>query len=309
MNDAATPAASRLHADSLRLAYDERLVVDGLTTVIPDGLVTAIVGPNACGKSTLLRALSRLLTPVGGAVFLDGGEIHRQPTREVAKRLGLLPQSPVAPEGITVAELVSRGRQPHQRWYQGWTSEVEEAVARALTATGLLELADEPVTQLSGGQRQRVWIALAVAQDTPILLLDEPTTSLDLAHQVEVLELLVELNAADQRTIVMVIHDLNQAARYADHLIVMADGAVVVEGFPGDIVTADLVEAVFGLAAEVIADPVSGSPLVVPIGRHRPRRRPSIAGAEDRRRAVHDLATSPRSLFVTEPLQQPGDQP
>ncbi|MET9181650.1 ABC transporter ATP-binding protein [Kitasatospora aureofaciens] len=256
--------AHRLEARGLTLAYEARTVVEGLDVSIPDGRVTVIVGPNACGKSTLLRALGRLLKPVRGAVLLDGQELARIPTKRIAQRLGLLPQSPTAPEGISVADLVSRGRQPHQSWWQQWSPEDEAAVAEALERTSTAELADRSMDELSGGQRQRAWIAMALAQGTDILLLDEPTTYLDIAHQVEVLDLVRRLNVERGRTVVAVLHDLNQAARYADHLVAMRDGRVVAEGAPGEVVTAELVREVFGLDSVVVPDPVTGTPLVVP---------------------------------------------
>ncbi|WJY51132.1 ABC transporter ATP-binding protein [Streptomyces chengbuensis] len=255
---------STLTARELTLAYEDRTVVRELDLAVPDGRVTVIVGPNACGKSTTLRALGWLLRPKGGAVLLDGTELARIPTKRIARRIGLLPQSPVAPEAITVADLVSRGRQPHQAWWKQWSDEDERAVTEAMERTDVTALADRPVDELSGGQRQRVWIAMALAQDTDLLLLDEPTTFLDIAHQVEVLDLVRRLNHERGRTVVAVLHDLNQAARYADHLVAMKDGRIVAEGHPTDIVTAELVEEVFGLASIVVADPVTGSPLVVP---------------------------------------------
>ncbi|MGW2840295.1 ABC transporter ATP-binding protein [Streptomyces sp. NPDC001493] len=255
---------SRLTAQSLTLAYEDRIVVDGLDLEIPDGRVTVIVGPNACGKSTLLRALGRLLKPRGGTVLLDGTELDHVPGRQVARTIGVLPQSPTPPDGITVADLVARGRQPHQRWWQQWSEADERAVAEALEHTGTAALADRPVDELSGGQRQRVWIAMALAQETELLLLDEPTTYLDISHQVEVLDLVRRLNHERGRTVVAVLHDLNQAARYADHLIAMKDGHLVAQGSPRDIVTARLVRDVFGLESVVVPDPVTGSPLVVP---------------------------------------------
>jgi len=257
-----------LSARGLSLAYEGRTVVDGLDLDIPAGQVTAIVGPNACGKSTLLRGLSRLLPPAAGTVLLDGADIHGLPTKQVAQRLGLLPQTPTAPDGITVADLVSRGRYPHQGWFRRWTAHDDEAVAEAMTATGIDDLADRAVDELSGGQRQRVWIAMALAQRTDILLLDEPTTFLDISHQLEVLDLLLDLNAARGTTIVMVLHDLNLAARYAGHLIAMRAGAVVAAGDPASVVTADLMRDVFGVESVVADDPVTGTPLVVPLGRH-----------------------------------------
>lgn len=257
--------ASALGASHLRLAYDDRVIVDDLSVQIPDGKVSVIVGANACGKSTLLRGLARLLKPAAGTVLLDGTDIHKLPTRTVATRLGILPQQPIAPEGITVADLVSRGRHPHQRFFRQWSREDESVVERALAATGTAELADRSVDELSGGQRQRVWIALTLAQGTPLMLLDEPTTFLDLAHQVEVLDLLDRLNETEGRTIVLVLHDLNLACRYADHLIAMKDGAIVAEGAPVDVITPALVADVFSLDAQVIPDPLTGTPMVVPI--------------------------------------------
>ncbi|WP_127450437.1 ABC transporter ATP-binding protein [Streptomyces sp. B29(2018)] len=259
-----TRPAARLTARDLTLAYEDRTVVPGLDLDIPDGRVTVIIGPNACGKSTTLRALGRLLRPAGGAVLLDGAELARLPTRQIARQIGLLPQTPVAPEAITVADLVARGRQPHQRWWQQWSEEDERAVTEAMARTATTDLADRPVDALSGGQRQRVWIAMALAQETGLLLLDEPTTYLDLAHQVEALDLVRRLNREQGRTVVLVLHDLNQAARYADHLIAFREGRVVAEGAPAEVVTAGLVREIFGLECVVVPDPVTGSPLVVP---------------------------------------------
>ncbi|MFJ2213076.1 ABC transporter ATP-binding protein [Streptomyces sp. NPDC101062] len=255
---------SKLVARELTLAYEDRTVVQELDLAVPDGRVTVIVGPNACGKSTTLRALGRLLRPKGGSVLLDGTELARIPTRRIAQSIGLLPQSPVAPEAITVADLVARGRQPHQHWWQQWSDEDERAVTDAMARTDVTALADRSVDELSGGQRQRVWIAMALAQETELLLLDEPTTFLDIAHQVEVLDLVRRLNHEQGRTVVIVLHDLNQAARYADHLVAMKAGRIVAEGAPGEIVTAELVRDVFGLKSVVVPDPVTGSPLVVP---------------------------------------------
>jgi iron complex transport system ATP-binding protein len=260
----------RLRAETVSLRYDDGpVVVDRLDLVVPDGRVTCIVGPNACGKSTLLRALARLLRPSGGAVRLDGAEIHRRPTKEVARCLGLLPQAPSAPEGLTVEDLVGRGRFPHQRLFQSWSPADESAVETALALTDTAALRDRAVDELSGGQRQRVWIAMALAQETPILLLDEPTTYLDVAHQLEVLDLLRDLNATQGRTVVMVLHDLNEAARYSDHLVAMRAGRIVAEGPPADVVTRETVAAVFGIDSRVLEDPVTGTPLVVPVGRRR----------------------------------------
>jgi iron complex transport system ATP-binding protein len=253
-----------LRAERLTLAYGERAVVHELELVIPRGAITAVVGANGCGKSTLLRALARLLAPREGAVLLDGRAIGRLPTREVAKRLGLLPQSPVAPDGITVEDLVARGRHPHQRLFRQWSREDETAVEAALEATATTALRERPLDELSGGQRQRAWIAMTLAQQTEIVLLDEPTTFLDLAHQVEVLDLLAELVTAHGRTVVMVLHDLNQACRYADHLVAMRDGRVHTTGAPAETVDATLVRDVFGLSARVIEDPETGTPLCLP---------------------------------------------
>jgi iron complex transport system ATP-binding protein len=262
---------SRLHGRNLRLAYDQRVIIDDLTVSVPDGQISVIVGANACGKSTLLRALARLLKPLHGAVVLDGDDIHRLKTKEVARRLGLLPQAPISPEGITVGDLVARGRSPHQSLLQQWSRADEDAVLGALTATDTLDLADRAVDELSGGQRQRVWIAMALAQQTPILLLDEPTTFLDIAHQVEVLDLVADLNERAGGTVVMVLHDLNLACRYAHHIVAMRNGAIVAAGPPADVITPEVVREVFGLDCVVIDDPVAGTPLVVPARRCRSR--------------------------------------
>ncbi|MDJ1133378.1 ABC transporter ATP-binding protein [Streptomyces iconiensis] len=265
-----------LEARDVRLGYGGRDIVSGLSLEVPQGAVTVVVGPNACGKSTLLRAMARLLAPSSGAVHLDGRSVAETPTKEVAAVLGILPQSPVAPEGITVSDLVGRGRYPHQGWFRRWTAEDDEAVAGALLATDVLELAARPVDELSGGQRQRVWIAMALAQGTDILLLDEPTTFLDVSHQLDVLDLLTDLNHADGTTIVMVLHDLNLACRYADHLVVMRDGRIVAEGKPSEVVTEELMSEVFGMRCSIVEDPASGTPMVVPIGRHHVRTEPPV---------------------------------
>jgi len=256
-----------LRAESLDLRYDRDLVVQALSVSIPVGRITTIVGPNACGKSTLLRALARLLSPAGGRVLLDERDLAAQRTRDVARRLTLLPQSPIAPDGITVSELVARGRYPYQSLFKPWSSQDALAVAAAMEATGITAEADRPVNHLSGGQRQRVWVAMALAQDTPLLLLDEPTTYLDLAHQIEVLDLLKELNANTGRTVVLVLHDLNLASRYSDHLIAMAAGRIQAEGTPHQVITEAVVRRVFGLETLIVPDPVSNTPLVIPIGR------------------------------------------
>ena len=258
-----------LRADGLRLAYNGTVVVDGLDLTVPPGQVSVIVGANACGKSTLLRALARLLAPRAGTVHLDGRSIHALPTKQVARVLGILPQAPIAPDGLTVIDLVGRGRAPHQSWLRPQSSGDRAAVHAALEATELLDLADRPVDELSGGQRQRAWIAMAVAQETPILLLDEPTTYLDLAHQIDVLDLIIDLNRREDRTIVMVLHDLNQACRYADQVIAMKSGSIVATGKPDEVITEELVGRVFDLRCTVTTDPVSGTPLVIPISRHQ----------------------------------------
>ncbi len=271
MTGAPAPAstAPALRAEGVRLGYDGRTVVDGLTLDLPAGKITAIVGPNACGKSTLLKGLARLLPLEAGRVLLGGADVAHLPRRELAKALGVLPQSSIAPDGIRVAELVARGRFPHQGWFGRHSSADDAVVARALEATGTAALADRPVAELSGGQRQRVWIAMVLAQETGIVLLDEPTTFLDVAHQVDLLDLLSALNETQGTTVVMVLHELNLAARYADHLVVMRDGAVVTQGEPSQVLTAEAVRAAFGLEARVVPDPVSGTPLVVPVGRTR----------------------------------------
>ncbi|MFF4639312.1 ABC transporter ATP-binding protein [Streptomyces olivaceus] len=263
-----TPAGGvpRLAARGVTVGYGARPVIDGLDVSVPPGVITTIIGPNGCGKSTLLRTLSRLLKPTGGMVVLDGEDIGTLRTRDVAKKLGLLPQAPVAPDGLTVSDLVARGRHPHQSWLRQWSSDDADVVRRALAMTGVADLADRPVDSLSGGQRQRVWISMTLAQGTDLLLLDEPTTYLDLAHAVDVLDLVDDLHESG-RTVVMVLHDLNLATRYSDHLVVMRDGAVLAQGHPREVVTADLLHEAFGLRARVIDDPVGDRPLIVPIGR------------------------------------------
>ena len=258
-----------LLASGLSAGYGDAFVLDGLDIAIPPARITVIVGANACGKSTLLRTLSRLLPARRGKVLLDGKSIHHLPSRELARTLGLLPQSPIAPEGITVADLVSRGRHPHQGVFSRWRREDDEAVAAALAATKTEDLSERPIDELSGGQRQRVWIAMALAQQTDLLLLDEPTTFLDISHQIEVLDLLTDLNQTRGTTIVMVLHDLNLAARYADHLVAMANGRLHVAGRPEEVLTEENVRQVFGLESRIITDPTSGRPTMLPIGRHR----------------------------------------
>lgn len=255
--------ASRVRVEHATIGYDKRIISRDLTVEIPDGSFTAIIGPNGCGKSTLLRGLARVLTPIDGRVLLDGKAIAEYKSKEVARTLGLLPQTSLAPDGIRVADLVARGRAPYQGLIQQWRTSDEEAVARALQATRLTELSGRLVDELSGGQRQRVWIAMVLAQQTPMILLDEPTTFLDVAHQIEVLNLLHRLNTSG-RTVVAVLHDLNQAARYAGHVVAMADGRIVAQGPPAETITSELVHDVFDLPNVVIPDPVTGTPLIVP---------------------------------------------
>ena len=259
-------ASRRLRAEQLTVTYGDHVAVNQVDLSLADGDITCVVGPNGCGKSTLLRALGRLLRPAHGQVLLDGKQIDAMRTRDVARVLGLLPQAPVAPEGITVSDLVARGRHPYQTWWRQWSDDDEAFVAQALKWTGILELAARPVDTLSGGQRQRAWISMVLAQGTDLLLLDEPTTYLDLAHAVEVLDLVDTLHVEGDRTVVMVLHDLNLAARYGDQLIVMSEGQVVAQGRPTDVLTEALLAEVFGLRARVLEDPVSGGPLVIPVG-------------------------------------------
>jgi iron complex transport system ATP-binding protein len=269
--DAETARSGRLVARDLTLGYGDRVVVEHLDLDVLDGGITAVIGPNGCGKSTLLRALGRLLRPQGGEVLLDGKRIDKVSTRDVARALGMLPQSPVAPEGLTVVDLVTRGRHPHQAWFRQWSRDDESVVAEAMAWTGVQDLAERPVDALSGGQRQRAWIAMALAQGTDLLLLDEPTTHLDLAHAVDVLDLVDRLHHDRGRTVVMVLHDLSLAARYADHLVAMRDGRIVAQGPPREVITAELLADVFGLNAAVLPDPVSDGVLVVPIGTRHTR--------------------------------------
>jgi iron complex transport system ATP-binding protein len=257
-----------LHAENLSLAYDNHAIISGLNLVIPPGKITALVGPNGCGKSTLLRGLARLLPPKQGHVYLDGKAIHAMPSKLLAKQLGILPQSPSAPEGLTVRELVAQGRYPHQSWFHQWSRTDDDLTRQALVTTKMLEFADRPLDTLSGGQRQRAWIAMALAQESSILLLDEPTTFLDLAYQIDVLDLLHELNESG-RTIVMVLHELNLACRYAHHLVAMRDGAIWAQGEPAAVMTGRMVAEVFRLNAHIVPDPVSGTPMCIPIGRSR----------------------------------------
>lgn len=262
-----TDTVARLRGEALTLAYGKKTIAESLNVTIPDGHFTAIIGPNGCGKSTLLRTFSRLMTPVHGHVYLDGEEIQRYASKEVARRVGLLAQNATTPGDISVQELVARGRYPHQPLFTRWRQEDEDAVQNAMQATGIVNLAGQSVDTLSGGQRQRAWIAMVLAQDTSIMLLDEPTTWLDISHQIDLLELLSELNRERGYTLAAVLHDLNQACRYATHLIALRDGKIVAEGAPKEIVTPALIEAVYGLRCMIIDDPVANTPLVVPLGR------------------------------------------
>ncbi|MGK7901595.1 MAG: ABC transporter ATP-binding protein [Hormoscilla sp.] len=267
---AQSPVQNALTTRKLTLAYSNgQPIIENLDLAILTGKITVIVGPNGCGKSTLLRSFARLLKPVVGTVYLDGTSIFKLSTKEVAKRLGILPQSAVAPAGMTVRELVAMGRYPHQGWLQQWSQQDAEMTDRAIAITSMTELADRAVDTLSGGQRQRAWIAMVLAQDTEIILLDEPTTFLDIAHQIEILDLLYELNKTQGRTIVMVLQDLNQACRYADRLIALRNGEIQIQGAPADVMTEGTVRLVFDLDCRIISDPVAGTPMCVPVGRFR----------------------------------------
>jgi iron complex transport system ATP-binding protein len=255
-------------AEHIVAGYENRTVIQGIDLVIPSNKISVIIGANGCGKSTLLKTLARLIKPASGNISLDGRPIGKIPPKQLARVLGLLPQSPIVPEGISVADLVGRGRFPHQSLLSGWTKKDVEAVAEAMRIMDIIELANHPIDELSGGQRQRVWIAMALAQETDILLLDEPTTFLDITYQVEILDLLTDLNRKHGTTIVMVLHDINLSARYADHIFALYQGKLVAEGEPSQVITSTLVKDIFGLDCTVIKDPVSGSPLVVPRGRY-----------------------------------------
>lgn len=258
---------SALHAKHLTLSYDNACIIESMHLTIPDGAITVLVGPNGCGKSTLLRGLSRLLKPRGGSVVLNSSDIWKLPTKVLAKQLGILPQGPVAPEGLTVHELVAQGRYPHQNLLRQWSAEDERVTLEALAITGMTPYADRPLDTLSGGQRQRAWIAMTLAQDSDTILLDEPTTFLDLAYQIEVLDLLHDLNRERGKTIVMVLHDLNHACRYADYLFAVRDGQIAAQGVPAEIVNEQMMRDVFGIDCRVISDPVTAAPLIVPVGR------------------------------------------
>ena len=265
-----TDTMPRLEAKALTLAHRHTPVINQLDLTLPSGQVTAIVGPNGCGKSTLLNGLARVHSPAAGAVLLDGADIHSQPSREVARKLALLPQDNAAPEGLTVTDLIRFGRQPHQGWLKRWTDDDQQVLAEALAAADLSTLADRPLDTLSGGQRQRAWIAMSIAQQTP-LLLDEPTSALDLGHQIEVFELIRNL-AAQGKTVVMVVHDLVSACRYADHLIAMADGTIQARGTPAEILDQSLIERLYGVHCDVIQDPASGTPVLVNLRKVRSSR-------------------------------------
>ncbi|MFG1735220.1 ABC transporter ATP-binding protein [Paenibacillus sp. 843] len=267
-----------LEAKGLGLSYGGDFIFENLDLTVPIGKITVFIGSNGCGKSTLLRSMARLLKPQRGSVVLNGADIASLSTKDVARKLAILPQGPTAPEGLTVMQLVKQGRYPYQSWLRQWSREDEEAVTAALTSTGLTELADRTVDSLSGGQRQRAWIAMTLAQETPLILLDEPTTYLDLTHQIEVLDLLYELNVQEQRTIVMVLHDINLACRYADHIVAIRDGSIKAEGKPGDIIDSELMQTVFQLPCEIIPDPLYGTPMCVPRGKGM--RRPSAVKLE-----------------------------
>ncbi|HHW68018.1 MAG: iron-siderophore transport system ATP-binding protein [Epulopiscium sp.] len=257
-----------LKAHHIVAGYDKKIIIDGIDVRIPDNKISVIIGANACGKSTLLKTLARLIKPSSGEILLDGKRISEIPPKQLAQSLGLLPQSPIVPEGITVADLVARGRFPYQSFLKGLSAKDYEAVEEALEIMGITDLANRCVDELSGGQRQRVWIAMALAQQTDILLLDEPTTYLDITYQVEILDLLTDLNRKRGTTIVMVLHDINLSARYADYIFALRKGRLIAQGAPSEIITEELIKQVFNLDCTVIKDPVSGSPFVVPKGRH-----------------------------------------
>lgn len=260
---------SALEIRQLTLSYGERNIIESLDLHIPRGKITVFIGSNGSGKSTLLRSLARLLKPKDGSILLDGQSIAKQSTKEVAKRLAILPQGPTAPEGLTVLQLAKQGRYPYQNWLQQWSEEDENMVTKALEATQLLPLANRPVDSLSGGQRQRAWIAMTLAQGTETILLDEPTTYLDMSHQIEILDLLFELNETEQRTIVMVLHDLNLACRYAHHIVAVHDQSVVAEGTPDEVLTTDLVRTVFHMDCQITKDPLYGTPMCIPYSKSR----------------------------------------
>ncbi|WP_409343822.1 ABC transporter ATP-binding protein [Paenibacillus sp. MBLB4367] len=255
---------SVLYTEQLQIGYEERVIVQNLNLSVPEGKITALIGANGSGKSTILKTMARMLKPSQGTVYLDGRSIQKQSTKEVAKQLAILPQNPTAPEGLTVSELVAYGRFPYQRGFGTLTREDKDIIKWAVDVTGMVEFADRPVDHLSGGQRQRAWIALALAQQTDILFLDEPTTFLDMAHQLEVLKLLEKLNTEQKRTILMVVHDLNHASRYAHHIVAIKKGTVVSEGNPETVMTPEVLREVFGIEADIVSDPRTGAPLCLP---------------------------------------------
>jgi len=264
-------------AEGITAGYDNKTILHDVSISIPSNQISIIIGANGCGKSTLLKTMARLIKPTSGQVTLGGKPIQKIPPKQLARVLGLLPQSPIVPEGITVADLVGRGRFPHQTFLKGWSKKDYEAVAEAMETMKITEFADRHIDELSGGQRQRVWIAMALAQQTDILFLDEPTTFLDITYQVEILDLLTDLNLKYGTTIVMVLHDINLSARYADHIFALHNGKLVAEGQPSEVITSTLIEDIFGLHCTVIDDPISGSPSVVPIGRHHVKREVAIS--------------------------------
>ncbi|WP_342514762.1 ABC transporter ATP-binding protein [Sporosarcina sp. FSL K6-1522] len=254
---------------NLTIGYQDHLLFENLDLSIPRGEITVFVGSNGCGKSTLLRSIARLLKPSDGSILLEGKDIHSLSSRNLAKKMGILPQGPVSPEGLTVQDLVKQGRYPHQSWLARWSAEDTKKTEEAMTATRIGDLRDQPIDRLSGGQRQRAWIAMTLAQDTEVILLDEPTTYLDMTYQIEILDLLFELNEQQNRTIIMVLHDLNLASRYAHNIVAIKDGSVYAQGKPEDIITCDLVRTVFGMECQVSTDPIFGTPYCVPFGRGR----------------------------------------
>lgn len=261
-------SSTRLSADRLTLKHGKISIIEHLDVSLPEGKVTAIVGPNGCGKSTLLNGLSRVHVPSGGAVLLDGKDIHSLPSKEVARRLALLPQDTLAPDGITIEELIRFGRHPHQSLLKQWAMDDQDAIQYALKAADLIGLKDRLLDTLSGGQRQRAWIAMSIAQETPLLLLDEPTSALDLGHQIEVFELIQNL-AKQGKTLAMVVHDLPSACRYADHIIAMKEGCIVTQGNPKDVMTKALVRELYGVECDLMPDPSTGSPILINIRRVR----------------------------------------
>ncbi len=282
---------SALEAKGLSLSYGGDYIFENLDLTVPVGKITVFIGSNGCGKSTLLRSMARLLKPQRGAVVLDGADIAGMSTKDVARKLAILPQGPTAPEGLTVLQLVKQGRYPYQSWLRQWSPEDEKAVMAALESTGLTGLADRTVDSLSGGQRQRAWIAMTLAQETPLILLDEPTTYLDLTHQIEVLDLLYELNVQEQRTIVMVLHDINLACRYADHIVAIRDGSIKAMGRPEDIICSELMQTVFQLPCEIIPDPLYGTPMCVPHGKGLRRTQIASSAPEETER-LRELTTA-----------------